>query len=196
MVIHQSHSRRKQRDVGDTRSALVAAAAAQLGEHGYLGTDSNKIARAAGFAPQTFYRWFRDKTEIFIAVYRAWEEDERLVLERLLAQGASSRRLADAVIAHHRDHLVFRRSLRSLAVQDDAVRRARAESRLRQIENILRWLATSGSAVPKAGDLAVVLLQVERLADAIAEGELRDLELGDAPARAALARLIDTLRGR
>jgi AcrR family transcriptional regulator len=180
MVIRQSQ---------ETSKALVEAARAEFAAHGFAGTDSNKIARAAGFAPQTFYRWFRDKTEIFIAVYRSWEEAERALIGSLL--NASSRKIADAIVAHHREHLVFRRSLRQLAVQDDAVRSARAASRLRQIERIREW---SASRAPKANEVAVVLLQIERLADAIAEGELRDLGLSEGPARAALARLIDSLR--
>lgn len=181
MVIRQSH---------DTRKALLDAAGAEFAGHGYDGTDSNKIARAAGFAPQTFYRWFRDKTEIFITVYRAWEEAERALLDELA--GASARKLADAIVEHHRAHLRFRRSLRQLAVQDDAVRLARAESRTRQIERIR---ALHPTRAPKASEVAVVLLQIERLADALAEGELRDLELGEGPARAALASLIESLRG-
>lgn len=182
MVIRQSQ---------DTRKALLQAAEREFAEHGFAGTDSNKIARAAGFAPQTFYRWFRDKTAIFIAVYRAWEEAERATLNALLEQGASTRRVADAIVTHHREHLLFRRSLRQLAVQDDAVRKARAESRLRQIEQIRAW---SKARAPKEGEVAAVLLQIERLADAIAEGEFRDLELTDAAARTTLTRLIDSLR--
>ncbi|HEX5659734.1 MAG TPA: helix-turn-helix domain-containing protein [Polyangiales bacterium] len=180
MVIRQSQ---------ETGKSLLAAARSEFAQHGFAGTDSNKIARAAGFAPQTFYRWFRDKTEIFIAVYRSWEEEERAMLEAL--QGASSRKLADAIVAHHREHLMFRRSLRQLAVHDDTVRRARAESRLRQIARIRE---ASASRAPKANEVAVGLLQIERLADAIAEGELRDLGLGEGPARTALAGLIDSLR--
>lgn len=91
----------------------------------------------------------------------------------------------------HRAHLIFRRSLRQLAVQDDTVRKARAESRLRQLERIRAW---SEAKAKKLSERAVVLLQVERLADAIAEGELKDLALSDAPARAMLAQLIDELR--
>jgi AcrR family transcriptional regulator len=182
MVIRQSQ---------ETRKRLLDAASSEFAQHGFAGTDSNKIARAAGFAPQTFYRWFQDKTEIFIAVYRAWEEAEYTLLDALIAEGASARKLADAIVAHHRAHLQFRRSLRQLAVQDDAVRRARAASRTRQIERI-RAIIPRGAA--KAGQVAVVLLQIERLADAIAEGELRDLQLPEGPARTALAGLIESLR--
>ena len=43
---------------GATRERLIRAALRAFGRGGFQGTDSNRIARAAGFAPQTFYRWF------------------------------------------------------------------------------------------------------------------------------------------
>ena len=70
-----------------TRESLIGAAGAEFRERGFSGTDSNKIARRAGFAPQTFYRWFTDKTEIFLAVYRAWEEEEKTVVGALIKDG-------------------------------------------------------------------------------------------------------------
>jgi len=175
----------------DTRAALCAAARAEFAEHGYQGTDSNKIARRAGFAPQTFYRWYKDKAEVFVAAYRAWEDEERALIEALIARGAKSRAFAHAIVAHHRHHLLFRRSLRQLAVSEPSVRRARSESRARQAEGIRRWLA-----LPRARLDAIYLglFQIERLADAAAEGELADLGLAEARALSAIAELIDRLR--
>jgi AcrR family transcriptional regulator len=175
----------------DTKAALSLAARAEFIEHGYGGTDSNKIARRAGFAPQTFYRWYKDKAEIFVAAYRDWEEDERKLIEALLLRNARSRAFAEAIVAHHRDHLLFRRSLRQLAVSEPSVRRARAESRVRQAERIRAW-----SSLPKRRSDAIylTLFQIERLADAAAEGELADLGLDDGPALSAIADLIDQLR--
>ena len=43
-------------------------------------------------------------------------------------------------------------------------------------------------------DLAVILLQTERLADALAEGELRDMGLDEEAALTALTGLINRLR--
>jgi AcrR family transcriptional regulator len=177
--------------LGDTAGKLVAAAAKEFKRHGFHGTDSNKIARRAGFAPQTFYRWFRDKTQIFLAVYRAWEDEEREVVGGLLAARAPDERLVDAIVAHHRAYRLFRRSLRQLSLEDAVVRRARAESRLRQIERIRRG---TGLEVGSTADIAVILLQIERLSDAIAEGELSDLGIADAAARAALGALLARLR--
>jgi AcrR family transcriptional regulator len=172
----------------------MQAARAEFGEHGYGGTDSNKIARRAGFAPQTFYRWYADKTAIFIAVYRRWEEDELAMLGDLVSKRASARKLVDAVVEHHTQHVVFRRSLRWLSVQDDVVRRARADSRLRQIDNIVRWSRRDARRTLKPVDVAVTLLQVERLADAIAERELRDLALDESALRAELVSLLSRLQ--
>src|ERR1700679_2017991 len=61
-----SASRRIAGGRGETSSRLVDAGAKEFAECGFQGTDTNKIARRAGFAPQTLYRWFDDKTAIFL----------------------------------------------------------------------------------------------------------------------------------
>jgi AcrR family transcriptional regulator len=169
---------------------LCAAAMAEFNDHGFAGTDTNRIARRAGFAPQTFYRWYKDKTEVFVVAYRAWEDAEKDTLQRLIAEAAPVDILVDAVVAHHRRHLMFRRSLRRLSLENPVVRAARAESRLRQIEQIRTWAGQTA----ETGQMAVWLLELERLSDAIAEGELADMGLGETEARTALAAIIDSLR--
>jgi len=185
-----------------TDALLIQAASAEFREHGFAGTDTNKIARRAGFAPQTFYRWFKDKTAIFLAVYRVWEEaiyraleeDEgRAALRDPERRGADAASLVDAIVAHHRAHRLFRRSLRALSLEVDSVRRARAESRMRQAERVARAAAEGGALTRE--DIIVRLLQIERLADALAENELADLALPETAARARLAELLNELRG-
>lgn len=174
-----------------TAQKLVAAAMAEFNDHGFTGTDTNRIARRAGFAPQTFYRWFKDKTEIFVAAYRAWEDAEVETVQQLQAGEAPAEAIVEAGIAHHRRYLMFRRSLRQLSLESPQVRAARAASRLRQIEHIRTWRGGVG----ETADLAVRLLELERLSDAVAEGELADMGLGEAEARAELARIVSALRG-
>jgi AcrR family transcriptional regulator len=181
------------RQSSSTLSALVAAAAQEFRRHGFFGTDTNKIARAAGFAPQTFYRWFRDKTEIFLAVYREWEEEERRELARLLSKKAPAGRIVEAIVQHHRAYRIFRRSLRQLTLEDPVVRKARAQSRLRQIERIRSSL---GRSAPGKSEVATILLQMERLCDAIADDEFFDLEVDERVPRAAIAELQSRLRRR
>lgn len=175
-----------------TSAKLIAAATKEFNQRGFDGTDTNRIARRAGFAPQTFYRWFRDKTDVFLAVYRAWEDQEREMLSKLLARQAPATEVVNAAIRHHKAYKVFRRSLRTLSLENRAVRKARAESRKRQIEQIKVWVAP---AKPSSVEVATILLQMERLADAVAEGEFADLGLEDKSAREALAALQTRLRG-
>ncbi len=179
------------RSVKDTGAKLVEAAAKEFRQHGFAGTDTNKIARRAGFAPQTFYRWFGDKTDIFLAVYRAWEEDEKDLLARLHAEKAPTSALVDAAIAHHQSFRIFRRSLRQLSVDEPTVRKARAESRRRQIDRFKAW---GNASAFSTDEIATMLLEMERLCDAVAEGEFADLGIGEAVPRAEIARLLDRLR--
>ncbi|MFN5614390.1 MAG: TetR/AcrR family transcriptional regulator [Brevundimonas sp.] len=129
-----------------TRDALLAAAAKAFNEHGFSGTDTNRIAREAGFAPQTFYRHFTDKTDIFIRVYELWQEDERARIAAAMRCAGDAAAQLDAVartlIAAHRNHAGFRRSLRLLSVEDPRVRAARAASRRAQLEMIRPLSAT------------------------------------------------------
>ena len=179
------------RIVEATPDKLLQAAASEFNEQGFGGTDTNKIARRAGFAPQTFYRWFGDKVEIFIQVYERWQQEEKQLVRKLLAESASDARLAQATVAHHKAFLVFRRSLRQLSLENDVVRTARARSRLRQIEEIK---TLSGKRTRDDAELAATLLQIERLADALAEGEFIDMGVGKKGGEAALAALIRSLR--
>jgi AcrR family transcriptional regulator len=172
-----------------TADKLIAAAAREFKAHGYGGTDTNRIAARAGFAPQTFYRHFSDKLEIFAAVYRHWEDEEAAAIAALAGKRAGALALAEAIVAHHRAYLLFRRSLRALSLEHPAMRKARAESRLRQMKRII---ADTGSDTVQS--VAPILFQIERLADAIAEVEFADLGLAEKAGLEALAELLSRLR--
>jgi AcrR family transcriptional regulator len=178
----------------DTRSLLLAAAAAEFNSRGFNGTDTNRIARAAGFAPQTFYRHYADKTEIFIRVYERWQEDERKTIATALRAGQASAgqalAVAAALIAGHSEWARFRRSLRLLAVEDDRVRAARAASRRAQLEALSDRQASSPWVTRVAA-----LLTVERLCDAAADTETDDLGIDRAAWTALVAEAIGRLRG-
>lgn len=175
----------------DTAAKLVEAAAAEFNEHGFSGTDTNRIARRAGFAPQTFYRWFEDKIDVFIRVYDLWQAEEARALAPLLAQNAPDEEVAAAAVAHHHAYLQFRRSLRQLSLEHPQVRAARAASRLRQIERIRMG---QGARALEPTLLAPWLLEMERLSDALAEGEITDMGLDPAATRTALAAIIGRIR--
>lgn len=175
----------------DAPTLLLHAATAEFVEHGYEGTSTNRIAERAGFAPQTFYRWYKDKLEVFVAVYKAWAEAEMAQLEAMLTEPTGSLHLAEACVESHRSFLVFKRGLRRLAQDSDVVRQACAQTRLAQIDRIRL----------KRGDLsreavAALLIGIDHLCEPLAEGEFDDLGLDGRTAREQIAAMIDQLRPR
>lgn len=169
---------------GDGRAALIEAAREQFKLHGYWGTNTNMIARAAGYAPQTFYRHFDDKRAIFIAVYEHWVESEVV----LLSATRSADEMANVLIEHHRLNRVFRQSLRSLTVTDPEVGSVRARMRLMQADLL-------GTRIDSFGQLALTerlafVLQVERLCDAIADGEFAACGVTEENAKGAVVAFI------
>lgn len=175
---------------GATREALLAAARAEFDERGFEGTDTNRIARRAGFAPQTFYRNFADKTAVFIETYHRWLEDEWKDLGKAHGRGAEA--AARILLAHHARHREFRRSLRRLTSSDAAVRAARADSRRLQLARLDDEDKARGRA-PRGSARIALLLCIERIADAAADGELDDLGLGPKEQEALLAEVIRRL---
>jgi AcrR family transcriptional regulator len=169
------------RDPEATCAALIAAARKEFEESGFDSTQSNKIARRAGYAPQTFYRHFADKVEILLAVYASWVFEEQQALDA--ARGM--REAARVLLVHHRASLRFRRALRALSVTDPRVRAARAKSRMVQIEHLRKLLPHT--AEMSDAKLARSLFVIERVADACAEGEFADLRIAPEAAEEQLA---------
>lgn len=179
--------KRPARPRGAGREALIEAARAEFDRAGFEGTDTNRIARRAGYAPQTFYRHFADKTAIFLAVYDRWLEDELRDVDRATARGPLA--AARVLVQHHSTHRQFRRSLRRLTVMDSTVRQARAASREHQVE-----LLGAGAfhAIDRIARIGLIFC-IERIADAAADGELKDLGLGVKAQAELLARVIQKL---
>ena len=177
------------RDPEETRARLLAAAQKEFNSKGYFGTDTNRIARRAGYAPQTFYRHFPDKIAIFLAVYDGWWQDESKALGEVLAARGSIGDQARLVIGFHSRWRIFRRSLRHLAIEEPRVRKARAAARLAQIA---RQRRLSGSKRSDA-EMVAALLSAERLCDAYADGELDDLGISKSAARDMVARAMASL---
>lgn len=176
----------------DAKTLLLHAASAEFVELGYAGTSSNRISQRAGFAPQTFYRWYKDKLEVFIEVFHAWAEAELAQLEAMLTEPNSSLQIAEACVENHRSFLVFKRSLRQLAQEAPEIRQARAISKQAQIQRILQWQGATG--VLSQDTIAALLIGIEHWCEALAEGEFSDLGLGGHTAYAQLASMIEQLR--
>ena len=173
------------RDPAATRAAFVRAAWQEFEERGFEATQSNRIARRAGYAPQTFYRHFTDKVDILLAAYADWIADEH----RDLAAAVDSRETARVLLRHHRATLRFRRVMRTLAITEERVRAARARTRLFHIAYLRKNLPHAAGM--SDADLARSLLVLERVADACVEGEFADLRISPEDAEEHLSACLE-----
>ena len=164
---------------------------------GYDGTDSNRIARAAGFAPGTFYNHFTDKRAIFIAVYRDWVEAEFRASAAAFAAPVPNRMrratLVKNILDHHRSWKMFRASLRALSATDKLIHAERIRQRERQIEQAEALLRTQGAvSVPRARIYGLLLI-LEIVCDAVADGDTTALGIADAAMTAQLEAAVTAL---
>jgi AcrR family transcriptional regulator len=162
---------------------LLDAAEAEFNGAGFFGTDTNRIARGAGYAPQTFYRHFDDKIAVFLAVYDRWWRAEGEAIATITRKRGAVEDIADTVISYHTKWRGFRRSLRHLSVEDDRVRAARAAARLAQIASLKALPRKKKISDP---ELTAALLKLERLCDAVAENEFLDIGVSKSQARLAV----------
>ena len=176
-----------------TRARLVAAAAAVINRDGFHGTDSNRIARAAGYAPGTFYKHFPDKRAILLAAYDEWVTAEWAAVEREVRAGggatAVANRIVDLVLGLHRRWRGLRSSLLAMVATDGTVRRFYRGQRRRQLRMLHELRGVLRGPPRTAAEDAVLLFTLERTCDAVANGELRDLGL----ARASTVRVLRSI---
>jgi AcrR family transcriptional regulator len=165
----------------ETRARLVATAAAVFNRSGYHGTDSNRLARTAGYAPATFYKHFPHKRAIFLAAYEAWVTAEWEAIEAILRQGGRPPRLAarivEQVLALHRHWRGLRASLRALVAQDPEARAFYRKQRRRQLKMLAALRSSTVAAARGREEDAILLFTLERVCDAVADDEVRDLGL-------------------
>lgn len=175
------------------KKALIAAAERIFNRDGYFGTDSNAIARAAGYAPASFYTHFKDKLEIFLVVYRRWVAREWRVITSAAQHGGLQgwlNDIASGVLAHHQRWSTFRKSLRAMAAIEPAVRIAQNEQRRRQITWLQRVCVARGLRKPDAATSAALLLATERILDAAAEQDVLALGADVERIRKVLAKFL------
>src|ERR1700677_3333141 len=82
-----------------TRERLITAAARQFNRFGFHGTDSNSIAKEAGYAAGTFYKHFRNKREGFLVVYERWLAAEWKEVDDELSQVKNAEKTARRIVA-------------------------------------------------------------------------------------------------
>lgn len=155
------------------------AAAELFNTDGYFGTDTNKIARSAGFAPATFYRHFRNKKHIFLDAYAHWVRADWEIIEAAAKTKGKSRDRAHAIVqahsARHAKWVQFRLSMHGLVATDSEVRAYHLKARAEQLERMQGLLASLGAPPQTPGDLLYSFLCIERASNAVTDGDLEAL---------------------
>jgi AcrR family transcriptional regulator len=168
-------------DPAETRQRLIVAAAKLFNRVGYHGTDSNRIAREAGYSPGTFYKHFKEKRDIFLAAYEGWIVSEWEAFQIELASGAGpqdmARRLVEVQVDFHTRWRGLRASLLELVFADAVVRRFYRDQRRRQLDLMAQIRARMKTTPQSREEDAIYIYTMERSCDAIAQGELSNLGL-------------------
>lgn len=166
-------------DAKATREKLLNVCARIFNREGYGGTDTNRIARAAGFAPGTFYKHFDDKLDAFLAVYARMLDGEWVQIGGALGQGGTPRelseRVVDVVLAHHKTWRMFRAGLRVLVLTSPEVRKVFRATREKQLDTMAALRSKIGAPHRARDEDALLLFVLERLADALADDEAEAL---------------------
>jgi AcrR family transcriptional regulator len=170
---------------------LVEAAAREFNAHGYHGTDSNRIARAAGYAPGTFYNHFVDKADVFVAAYESWVAHEWKMIDEELGEKSldalNARRIVESLLEFHERWATFRASLHAVVPVEERARDAYRKNRRRQLDRIAKMRGERAGS-PEAD--AILLYAFERTFDALANGEGVALDLSRERILARLARML------
>jgi len=119
----------KQKRADQKKSRLLDAALELFSSEGYHGATAKAIAAQAGVATGSFYRYFRDKKVVFMAICLRMEEKLGGRIFELGAQMRSEGRperevLAELIrfaVAGHEHHKAFHREVLALQIQDPDV---------------------------------------------------------------------------
>lgn len=165
----------------DTRERLITAAASRFNHFGYHGTDSNAIAKEAGYATGTFYKHFRDKREIFLAAYERWLAAQwneiGNELSGMRGAGETARRIVEVSIRFHTEWRGLRASLMELVFSDPDARKSFRKQRRRQLDIIAELRSHFAFPSRTREQDAIHLYMTERVFDAIGQGEIQSLGL-------------------
>ncbi|MGB8580403.1 MAG: TetR/AcrR family transcriptional regulator [Candidatus Sulfotelmatobacter sp.] len=164
-----------------TRERIIDGAATLFNQFGYHGTDSNSIAKEAGYATGTFYKHFQDKREVFLAVYERWLTAEWQAIDEELSKGRlpdeTARRIVDISIKFHTEWRGLRASLMELIFSDEDARRYFRKQRRRQLEVMSGLRQRLGLPQRTREQDAIHLFLTERVFDALGQGEIQALGL-------------------
>ena len=164
-----------------TRERLIDGAATLFNQFGYHGTDSNSIAKEAGYATGTFYKHFEDKRHVFLAVYERWLDAEWQAIDEEMSRSRTpdetARHIVEISIKFHTEWRGLRASLMELVFSDEDARKYFRKQRCRQLDIMSTLRRRLGLTARTREQDAIHLFVTERVFDAIGQGEIQALGL-------------------
>jgi AcrR family transcriptional regulator len=151
-------------DKARTREEIVAAAHAQIAEDGYGSASIVVVARRAGLATGTVYRYFPSKADLFVEVFRrAAGRELELIADIVEGPGPVRERLAAAVEAFARRALAAPVLVYALMAEpvDPAIEAERLASKGAWRElfaGLLREGMASGEVAPLDAEVAAAAI--------------------------------------
>lgn len=159
-----------------TRDALIKAALAEFGEHGYIGARVEQITSRAGVGYGTFYKYFASKGDLVRSVMKEVYDD---VFEHAISETHSARPVSERVFldllaslrsfAKHRETLL---ALDSAVGVDPELAAYLATLQERDVVEYAEIIRTTQGYAP-VGDPYLVSLAVNSLGDEVARRWMR-----------------------
>ena len=165
----------KQLRADATRQKILETALKVFSEQGFYGTNTKKIAAAAGVATGSVYRYFKDKKTIFLSVCEMLESRMKADIfetgQRLVAQSEDPRKgLAEFVryaVDAHQKHRRFHREVLAMTVLDNdvaAMVKKREDRVRRKLLSLFKSMQPSLRVVDLEAAVELVHMTVEEAA--------------------------------
>lgn len=138
----------KQKRAEEKKERILDAALRHFASRGFHGTTAKAIAAGAGVATGSFYRYFRDKKTVFMAVCQRLDKElggrmyhlgRQMRLEGRAEQDIIASMISFSVVAHRRN-TAFHREVLAMKVMDPDVAAWTREREERGIADLLAFL--------------------------------------------------------
>ncbi|MCQ8896491.1 TetR/AcrR family transcriptional regulator [Limnobacter humi] len=189
-----THQRR--RDPIETRKRILSAAFRLFNQHLLIDLNSNHIAKEAGVAVGSFYKYFDSKESVFLACYADWVKTEWDAIHAVIAKPVNKKTVGQVIsllLEEHRRAFMFRKNLNALCILSEPAQIERDRQRLHQCTLIAQMMLTQKNPPPPLPQLQTALNTCEFLLDVWSNNRQKNLGLTVKDLESQLGVIIDGL---
>lgn len=158
----------RRRDPTETRNRILTSAFRLFNEHLLIDLNSNQIAKEAGVAVGSFYKYFDTKETVFLACYEEWVKTEWEAIRSVISKPLTKKTVGQVIsllLKEHRNALIFRKNLNALCMLSQHAQEHRDRQRLHQCKMIAQMMASLGNSALPLLQLQAALNSCEFLLD-------------------------------